>query len=390
MAAPDVSPQPPRILIVDDSRIVRATIAKHVKARFDIVEAADGESAWEVLVGDGGIRTVISDLSMPRLDGYGLLTRIRGSGDARIRALPVIIISGDDEAAQKKRASKLGATDFITKGISAVELLARLDNLTQLNQVKEELDSARELVANSATTDSLTRQGTMALLVKQGAAMFSYARRHHVPLSVVRILLDDYASVRERLGVNAADQVLTAVAKKLASRLRREDVIARIDGAEFAIAAPAASAAAAARFSQRLAKDIRGARISWQGQTLRITASIGIADSALITSQSFADVLAAAGRRLERARELGGDRVVAEDVVEAPQAVPEAPTVEQALALIASGRAHELKPFAEELAIRIYPLVKFCDEQFTAAERQKVELTATQRMALLGQAPPIA
>ena len=388
MAPPDVATTAPRILIVDDSRIVRATIQKHAKSRFAVIEAVDGEDAWEKLMADDTIRAVISDLAMPRLDGYGLLTRIRGAGDPRVRALPVVIISGDDETAQKKRASKLGATDFITKGIGAVELVARLDNLTELTEVKEQLDTARELVSKAATTDPLTRQGTIAMLIKQGAAMFSYARRHHVPLSVVRIGLDRFDAAREQLGNGAADQVLVAVARKLASRLRKEDVIARTDSAEFAIAAPAASSSAAAKFSQRLAKDIRGARISWQGSTLRITASIGIADSALVTSESFADVYSAAGRRLDRARELGGDCVIAEDVFDPSIAASDPPGIDQALALLAIGRGHELLPFAAELAIRIYPLVRYCDEQFTAAQREKIELTATQRMATLQRAVP--
>src|ERR1700738_131995 len=86
-------PVKPRVLIVDDSRIVRATLIKHIEGMFDYREASDGEHAWETLLLDPHIRVVITDLTMPNLDGYGLLQRIRSSKIGRIRTLPVVVVS---------------------------------------------------------------------------------------------------------------------------------------------------------------------------------------------------------------------------------------------------------------------------------------------------------
>jgi two-component system cell cycle response regulator len=122
----------PRILIADDSRAVRAVLLKRIERKFDFREAVDGEQAWEVLLEDDGIRAVISDLTMPRLDGYGLLRRIRGSELARIRELPVVVVSGSDQAEERERAKAAGANDLITKGIDSAQLLSRLDILTRL------------------------------------------------------------------------------------------------------------------------------------------------------------------------------------------------------------------------------------------------------------------
>ena len=237
MPTPTVKPHAPRVLIVDDSRIVRAAIIKHIKGRFEVVEAVDGEQGWTALSGDASVRVVISDLGMPVLDGYGLLQRMRASADPRIRAMPVIMISGDDVNEQRERASRLGATDFITKGVGAVELVARLDALAELAQVRQQLDTARVAVAQQATTDPLTQLGTLSLLVKQGASMFSYAQRHRLPLAVVRVGLDRFDGLRAKIGDAVADQIVVAVARLIASRMRKEDVIARADVAEFAIAA---------------------------------------------------------------------------------------------------------------------------------------------------------
>lgn len=380
----EVAARAPRVLIADDSKMVRATIARQIKARFTPIEAVDGVDAWTSLEADPGICAVITDLGMPRLDGFGLLQKIRGANDERLRALPVIVISGDDEGAQMKRAAKLGATEFITKGVGAVELVSRLENLTELDRTRRNLDSARVAVAKQATTDPVTQVGTMALLVKQGAAMFSYAQRHRVPLSVLRISLDDFDALRDKAGEAVTDQILAAVARLLVARLRKEDVVARTDASEFAVAAPAAAAAAAARFSERLAQDIRRARIKWQGRSISIAASIGIADSIASPSQSFADIFSAAGRRLERARLQGGNRVVSEDeTTDHAPAPPLPPGITQALALLAEGRGDELRPFAAELALKIFPLVKYCDEHFSAAEQERIEMAATQRLTTL-------
>ena len=389
-SATALTPARARILIVDDSRIVRAAIVQHIRGRFDYLEAADGEAGWTALSADTSVRVLISDLQMPALDGYALLERIRASAEPRIRDMPVIIISGDDEETQRERASLLGATDFITKGVGAAELVARLEALSELAHVKRELVSARVAVSREATTDTLTALGTLNLLVKQGASMFSYAQRHRVPLAVVRIGLDHFEDMRRTIGDPVADQILVAVARLIAGRMRKEDVIARADAAEFAIASPATTSTAAYKFASRLGDDIRGARIVWQGRTLSIAASIGIADSFADPSESFADVYATAGRRLERARRLDGDRVITEDEERHAIAVPQAakmPSIEQALAMLAAGRGAELDSFVHELALKVYPLVKYCDDQFTAEDLEKFELAVTQKLATL-EPPP--
>jgi len=102
-----------RVLVVDDSRMVRASIIKHIRGRFDAREEPDGEAGWEALLVDPAIDLVVTDIGMPRLDGFGLLERIRGSKVARVRNLPVVIISGDEDENARERALKLGANGFI-------------------------------------------------------------------------------------------------------------------------------------------------------------------------------------------------------------------------------------------------------------------------------------
>ena len=378
-------PEKPRVLVVDDSRIVRATIAKHVKSVYEVREAGDGEAGWEALVGDDQIRVVISDLSMPKLDGFGLIERIRASADERIRSVPIIMISGDDEEKPRQRASALGATDFITKGVPAGELLARLEALTGRVQSQEEINAAKQAAtaeaarvqaAEQTVNDPLTGLLTMSALIKQGAQLYAYARRHQLALSVMRIVLDDFETLRLKAGDGVADQILLGVTKLLVSRMRREDCVARTGPSEFAVALPSATRAGAARLAERVTDEIRNAKITWQGQALKISASVGVADTLSDFGESFADIYSTASRRVDTARSGGGAQVSFDDgaAAEPPMAVaPAAPlapaglSIDQALRMLADGRGAELETHVAELARNIYPLVKFCDEMFEKA-----------------------
>jgi len=136
-------PVKPRVLIADDSRIVRTALVRRIGTGFEFREALDGEQAWEMLLLDPAIRVVITDLTMPRLDGYGLLARIRNSRVRRIREVPVVVISGSDEQDERARARAAGATDLITKGIAAPHLLARLKILSRPDVAAEAGDESQ-------------------------------------------------------------------------------------------------------------------------------------------------------------------------------------------------------------------------------------------------------
>ncbi|MCZ8104770.1 MAG: response regulator [Burkholderiales bacterium] len=113
----------PTVLIVDDSRFVRASLVRGLASRFRLQQAESGERAWELLLLDASIGAVLSDLTMPGMDGFELLRRVRASMLDRVRALPFAVLSGADDAAQRARAEALGADRFVVKG-DGVDALA--------------------------------------------------------------------------------------------------------------------------------------------------------------------------------------------------------------------------------------------------------------------------
>src|SRR5262245_32404250 len=189
-----------RVLLVDDSRIVRTTIARLIRKSFDVREEADGEAGWQAISTDPSIVVVFSDIQMPKLDGFGLLERIRTSTDPRVKTIPVIVISGDEEDATKKRARAAGANDFITKTTDGTEILSRIDNLLHLVEAKQQLVVTKQAVDQTATRDPITGTFTPHYLVTEGAKHYSHARRHGGSLSVLMFHVDTYADIGAKVG----------------------------------------------------------------------------------------------------------------------------------------------------------------------------------------------
>lgn len=123
--------QKSRILVVDDSRTVRAAINKVLRTHYEVVEAEDGEEAWEQLTNNPDIRMLISDIMMPKLDGYGLICRIRAADQEKIKNLPIVVITSSDDAITRERAHACGANDFIVKPVEFSDLIERANFHTE-------------------------------------------------------------------------------------------------------------------------------------------------------------------------------------------------------------------------------------------------------------------
>jgi len=119
------------ILVVDDSRTVRAAINKILSSNYNIVQAEDGEDAWDKLLEIQGVNMIISDIMMPKLDGYGLICRIRAATQPEIMNIPIVVITSSEDAITRERAHACGANDFIVKPVSATDLMERANFHTE-------------------------------------------------------------------------------------------------------------------------------------------------------------------------------------------------------------------------------------------------------------------
>jgi PAS domain S-box-containing protein len=124
----------PTVLLVDDNRDMREYVSRLLQPRFVVASAVDGQSALDLI--DSGIRPdlVISDVMMPRLDGFGLLRALRARPLTEIT--PVIFLSA--RAGEEARIEGLdtGADDYLIKPFSARELLTRVDTHIRLSRLR--------------------------------------------------------------------------------------------------------------------------------------------------------------------------------------------------------------------------------------------------------------
>nr|WP_221774085.1 response regulator [Novosphingobium flavum] len=111
-----------RILTVDDSASMRALLNHALSTSgFDVAQADDGQSALEWLQLNE-VDVVITDINMPRLDGFGLIEALRGG--TRHRDRPILVLTTESSDEKKNRARQMGATGWIVKPFDAAKLVA--------------------------------------------------------------------------------------------------------------------------------------------------------------------------------------------------------------------------------------------------------------------------
>ena len=121
--------QSPRLLLVDDEPGLRTAVQAYLEDEgFEVTTAVDGEEGWEKaqkMMPD----LIISDVMMPRCDGYGLLKRIRE--DERLGGTPVIFLTAKGMTVDRTQGYQAGVDDYIPKPFDPDELVARVRNVVK-------------------------------------------------------------------------------------------------------------------------------------------------------------------------------------------------------------------------------------------------------------------
>lgn len=114
--------QTTRVLTVDDSASMRALLNHALTSQgFDVAQAEDGEIALEWLALNE-VDVVITDINMPRLDGFGLIEKLRAG--SRHRDRPILVLTTESSEEKKARARAAGATGWIVKPFDPEKLVA--------------------------------------------------------------------------------------------------------------------------------------------------------------------------------------------------------------------------------------------------------------------------
>jgi DNA-binding response OmpR family regulator len=351
----------PRILVVDDSRIVRATVRKHLSGSFDLIEEVDGEAGWARLVADDTVQVLISDLTMPRLDGFGLLARVRKATDVRIKHMPVIIISGEEDPETRQLALERGATDFITKSTDRAEMLARVNAALGLARAAR---ARAALAAEAAASPSEAASAPIvaAAPVVERSAQTEEGSRVGLPAlrasgSLLLLALDGAEVLRQQLGEAVSTQLWAMLVKVLAARLRRgEQIVESPDGRFWLLSESAPDALAV--LAERLRHTIAATKVSFRGEPVALSASIVVGRPVVEAGQvDEAATRLAFDTALQGVQAAGGNRVQQLGVETV------AISVDAALARLAAGDVAPVRAALPELLARLAPLLALAENR---------------------------
>jgi two-component system, cell cycle response regulator len=269
-------PRPPaaaaaRVLVVDDDRDTRQALAELLEGFGYVVRSAhDGQAALEVVEADAAEPPdlIISDVCMPRSDGFRMVARLRQAASSRY--IPVILISGRHELSRRVAGLDLGADDYLAKPVDADELLARVR--VQLRRVRRYDELLRRTIVDELT-GVLNRRGIVEALERER----SRADRLDHPLTVVMIDVNGFKAINDTFGHSVGDAVLAHIGRSLSRDLRAADQTGRFGGDEFVVVLPDTDEASAAILAQRLRTPQRVPVDLPTAEVLTVTLAVGTA-----------------------------------------------------------------------------------------------------------------
>lgn len=349
-----------RVLVIDDSRVVRVSLKKVLSVEFDIVEAEDGEAGWEALLSDPQIQVVLTDAGMPRLDGYELIARIRNHDEARFQHIPVNMVTAADDDAARQKALELGATDFITKPFDKAQLLARVRAQARMDQTTRDLAETSEALIEHATDDALTGVRSRRYFLRRGEQDLAFASRHQQDLSVLLIGIDGFDDLKAQHSTAVTDKILASIASSLTNAIRTEDTLARSGEAQFAIIAPTLGGSEADNVCNRIRQQIAHTPIDTGDTPISLTVSLGLSQSKIDSAERIEDYLALAETYLAKAQAAGGNRLVTAERSPTPK---KRISIDAALRILERGDTEKLTPHIGTMMEQLRPLLAFCSEQ---------------------------
>lgn len=366
----------PRLLMVDDSRVMRTAAKKMLGGDFDVVLAEDGVEGWQKICDDQSIQVVFSDLSMPNLDGYGLLKKIRESDDSGISGLPVIIVTGaeNDEGA-RETALKSGATDFITKPFNSTDMLARATAHAKYQRERKQLQQ-------QTMFDQLTGLGNARFLESRLRQELAFSRRHGHQLSIIAVDVDHFHDIFLKVGKSTAETLLKQVAKIVSELARKEDTSARVGLARFMLLLPCADSEGAMVFANRLHERVAKINLELKDFAKAVSCSVGVSTPESHPGQTPRSVMDEVEIIMKALEKEGGNKVICDvslrqsDGQLLPSA-PEAPSkpdeaiasVDQAIQVLARGDRQSIISALPFLRRQLAPLLSLMAEESKKAKK---------------------
>jgi diguanylate cyclase (GGDEF)-like protein/PAS domain S-box-containing protein len=317
------NPELPLLLVVEDNYFLLAYLQTLLTPHYRVAVARDGveglEKAKQLLP-----NLILSDQIMPRQNGLDLLKEIRNTPE--LSSTPVIFLTARTGMEARIESLDAGADDYISKPFDERELLARVRNLLrshaaeqqlvvlnrQLQQQKQELETANQALQYLATYDSLTEVKNRRCFNEYLDTEWRRLAREEATLSLIMCDIDYFKFYNDTYGHQAGDECLRKVAGVLRNAVKRPaDLVARYGGEEFVVVLPNTDIQGAAVVAEFIRAEVRGLQIVHAKSAVceYVTLSVGVACCIPAPMLQPGTLIAIADEELYRAKKTGRDRV---------------------------------------------------------------------------------
>lgn len=309
---------PLRVLLIEDNQKHSTVMSDELRRRLGatVTTVTSGEDALTELA-QNTYEVVVMDFSLPGMDGLSVL---RTMSERRFD-VPVVLVTGMGDEQTAVRALKAGAYDYVVKGRDldfARQLPAAVEDALKAFQVDRQrqdrmrqLTQERERLAQLSIRDDLTELFNRRHLARVLPAEFERARRYQYPLSAMMTDIDGLKAINSKHGHRCGSVVIRHVAGIIWRGVRISDVCFRYGGDEFLLLLPSTPAKGALILGRRLCRLVAEAPLDFEGNTLSLSISIGIATLHRESYGSHDDLVRVSDQALFEAKAAGGNTVVA-------------------------------------------------------------------------------
>ena len=288
-----------KVLVVDDSNVTRSLVRCLLEThKFTVLEASGGREGLEILKLHPDIKLIISDYSMPEMDGFQFVSQVRKKFSTD--QLAIIGISAHGSPLMSAKFLKKGASDFVNKPFVKEEFYCRVtQNIDMLEYI--------EAIQEASHKDYLTGLYNRRYFFDLGEKIFENARRGNLEIVIAMFDIDHFKQINDTYGHEAGDTALKKVAEIISTDRRAADVVARYGGEEFCMMAVNMKIEKVPAFFEDLRRRIQENVLPWENSTISLTISIGVTTRLGNTLQA---TINRADELMYQAKEQGRNKVI--------------------------------------------------------------------------------
>ncbi len=293
------------ILVVDDDQSLTLVLSEVLQsAGYKVVVAHDGFKA----IAACKVRTpdvIILDINMPLMGGVEVMNRLRI--DEKTRDVPLIFLGSRDQASKAISDDDLSDYDIVLKPFDPRELLSRVKGQLKQKQLRDKLKEKELLLEELSIADPTTDLKSPVYLKEFLKTAIRQARRYGIPFTIALAELDNYQTLKEGLGQEGSEQLLTAVTRYIASQMRSSDVAARTGDYEFTIVLTVTDKEGAIEFAERARTLIQTSSFEINNNPVNVTISLGLCQFVDTMDNEGRIVLSHAKLALKQGHDSGGN-----------------------------------------------------------------------------------